>query len=251
MQWLPRKNPGGYCQAAKRTLRVGEDGLPVPDLLCDLLHVAHFPLGASVLGTPPESPKPKAARAKKTHNIEVMTSSEMMDWGTPQAFVDALPFVFDVDVCAVESNAKCPSWITPETDALAVPWRRGDHPTTAWMNPPYGRNIGRWLEKAYAESLLGVDVVALVPNRTETAWFDLVWRRAVLICFLGTRIRFEHPDPEKEKNGAPFANVIALFSEGCERVILEDKADVLAALGTVILPGVGNIWPHIAKEGDL
>lgn len=40
------------------------------------------------------------------------------------------------------------------------------------MNPPYGRGItGRWMAKVAAEVALGATVVALVPARTDTAWF--------------------------------------------------------------------------------
>lgn len=47
------------------------------------------------------------------------------------------------------------------------------------MNSPYGREIGRWVEKAYRESLKGAAVVCLLPARTDTAWFhDYIYGRA-------------------------------------------------------------------------
>jgi site-specific DNA-methyltransferase (adenine-specific) len=37
-----------------------------------------------------------------------------------------------------------------------------------FCNPPYGREIGRWVEKAYESSLAGALVVCLLPARTDT-----------------------------------------------------------------------------------
>lgn len=67
---------------------------------------------------------------------------------TPQAFFDWLNsiFRFDLDVCALPENAKCEKYYTPETDGLKQPWIGG-----VWCNPPYGREIGKWVEKAVRE----------------------------------------------------------------------------------------------------
>ncbi|MGR5961327.1 DNA N-6-adenine-methyltransferase [Bacillus paranthracis] len=42
---------------------------------------------------------------------------------------------------------------------------------TCWMNPPYGRGIGKWVKKAYESSLTGSTVVCLLPARTDTRWW--------------------------------------------------------------------------------
>ena len=43
------------------------------------------------------------------------------------------------------------------------------------MNPPYGRGIGVWLQKAYESSQQGSTVVCLIPSRTDTkGWHDYV-----------------------------------------------------------------------------
>ena len=39
------------------------------------------------------------------------------------------------------------------------------------MSPPYGRQIGRWIQKAYQAALAGATLVCLVPARTDTKWF--------------------------------------------------------------------------------
>ena len=76
-------------------------------------------------------------------------------------------FHFTLDVCAQPHTAKCARFFSPEEDGLAQDW--GTH--TCWMNPPYGRAIGHWMEKAYRSARAGATVVALVPARTGTSWW--------------------------------------------------------------------------------
>lgn len=57
-------------------------------------------------------------------NTEVMFSSKVMDWATPQAFFDLLDseFHFTLDPCANESNHKCARFFTEADDGLKQPW---------------------------------------------------------------------------------------------------------------------------------
>ena len=167
------------------------------------------------------------------HNVDVMTSSDFPDYSTPQKLVDDLPFIFELDVCATHNNTKCKSWISPVKDALKQTWGK----RICWMNPPYGRNIGTWVQKAKEEADKGSLVVSLIPNRTETQWFDTIWNHASLICFMSRRIKFEHP--EKPTESAPFANVIAVFGN---IDLMECVAELMQKFGTVIVPGYENIY---------
>lgn len=83
-----------------------------------------------------------------------------MTWETPQDFFDRLndEFHFTLDVCATYETAKCKYYYTPEQDGLKQQWGG-----ICWMNPPYGRETGKWLEKAYKESLNGNTIVCLIP----------------------------------------------------------------------------------------
>jgi phage N-6-adenine-methyltransferase len=87
-------------------------------------------------------------------NTELMFSSKDMTWETPQVLFDKLneEFNFELDVCALPETAKCKNYYTPEIDGLKQDWKG-----ICWMNPPYGREIGVWLKKAYEESLRGGD----------------------------------------------------------------------------------------------
>lgn len=77
---------------------------------------------------------------------KVMWSSETDMWSSPQWLFDDLndEFGFELDVCALPSNAKCEKYFTPEIDGLMQEWKG-----ICWMNPPYGRTIGSWVKKAY------------------------------------------------------------------------------------------------------
>ena len=75
-----------------------------------------------------------------------------------------------------------------------------------WMNPPYGKEIGKWLKKAYESSINGAIVVCLIPARTDTAWWhDYVMKGK--IRFIRGRLKFGG-----NKNSAPFPSAIVVFS---------------------------------------
>jgi phage N-6-adenine-methyltransferase len=98
--------------------------------------------------------------------LAVHHSSKRQDWGTPQVFFDKLNarFGFTLDVCASEWNAKCKDYYSE--DALAKPWVG-----ICWMNPPYGREIKKWMKKAWESAQAGATIVCLVPSRTGPSWW--------------------------------------------------------------------------------
>lgn len=133
---------------------------------------------------------------------ELFTSNRP-DWETPDDLFDKLnnEFGFDLDVCALPHNSKCDHYYTPEIDGLSQSWNG-----VCWMNPPYGREIGKWMHKAYQESLAGSTVVCLVPARTDTSWWhDYAMKGS--IRFLRGRIRFKGG-----KSNAPFPSAIVVFN---------------------------------------
>ena len=133
-----------------------------------------------------------------------MYSSKTDDWGTPQKLFDELDekWHFDVDVCASEKNAKCLRYFSIEENGLLQDWSKFK---TCYMNPPYGREIGKWIEKAYNESLKGGTVVCLLPARTDTKWFHEYCLKGE-VEFLRGRLKFNDG-----KNPAPFPSMIVVF----------------------------------------
>lgn len=80
-----------------------------------------------------------------------LLSSKNMCWCTPQDFFDKLnaEFGFVLDPAATDKTAKCSLYYTPETDGLSQSWDRGG---AVFCNPPYGREIGKWVQKAFEEA---------------------------------------------------------------------------------------------------
>lgn len=142
--------------------------------------------------------------AEPNTTMSVMGSSEDMTWATPQEWFDYLhlEFKFSLDPCCVRETAKCDMFYTPETDGLAHAWT--GH--TVFMNPPYGREIGRWMKKAYDECRQnGVLTVAFVPARVDTEWWHEYAAKA-------TEIRFPHGRVKNTDGGAwPFPVAVVIF----------------------------------------
>ena len=135
-----------------------------------------------------------------------MLTSKTDLWSTPQDFFDKLDaeFHFDMDVCATADNAKVKNFISPEEDGLKVKWVG-----TCWMNPPYGRAIGKWMRKAYQECQeRGCTVVCLIPARTDTAWWHDYAMKGE-IRFIRGRLKFGGA-----KNSAPFPSAVVIFRGG-------------------------------------
>lgn len=153
-------------------------------------------------------------------NTELMFSSKTDMWSTPQDFFIKMndKYGFAIDVCATLENRKCFIYIDEEQDTLKTDWieqtkeyTQGAAPT-CWMNPPYGREIGKFIKKAYEESLRGCTVVCLLPARTDTKWFHDYCIKGE-IEFIKGRLKFGDC-----KNAAPFPSMIVVFKPKNEEV---------------------------------
>ena len=115
-------------------------------------------------------------------------SSQTMTWATPpDLFADLhTEFQFSIDVCAAPETACLPRFWTERDDALLRSWA-GER---VWMNPPYGRQVLRWVEKAWTEAGHADVIVALVPSRTDTYWWHEYAMTADEIRFVRRRLAF-------------------------------------------------------------
>lgn len=136
-------------------------------------------------------------------------SSKTNEWATPQDFYDKLndEFCFTLDPCATKENAKCKSFYTLEQDGLKQSWI-GEK---VFCNPPYGRQIKKWVEKAKNETDCGFCIVVmLIPARTDTSY----WHENILnnpnaeIRFIRGRLKFGNG-----KNSAPFPSAVIIFKK--------------------------------------
>lgn len=133
-------------------------------------------------------------------NVHFSSATDL--WSTPQDLFDRLHarWHFVRDVCANKDNTKCYEYFSEAENGLVQEWTG-----VCWMNPPYGRTIGRWMKKAYESAQSGATVVCLVPARTDTAW----WHDYAIkgqVEFLRGRLKFGG-----HKNSAPFPSAIVIF----------------------------------------
>ena len=134
-----------------------------------------------------------------------LMSSHSNEWVTPDALFQELnsEFGFTLDVAATIENRKTEKYYDKNQDGLLQSW---DTDGAVWCNPPYGREIGKWVKKAYEESKRNV-VVMLIPARTDTSyWHDYIFPYAKEIRYLRGRIKFSG------KNGAPFPSAVVVFN---------------------------------------
>lgn len=145
-------------------------------------------------------------------NEDQLFSSDRQDWATPRALFDALDseFSFALDAAASTNNAKCENYITKEEDSLGLCWhsRVPCSDSSIWLNPPYGRDIGKWIKKAYEESLKGMTVVVLTFCRSDTKWWHRWAMKACEVRLIEGRVRFEGATAS-----APAPSCLLVFNE--------------------------------------
>lgn len=159
----------------------------------------------------------------KKHSDRVMHSSAFPDWGTPSDLVFALESEFGrilLDAAASCANTKGSTYYgldhddEKRRDGLARSWYddaeqlapmvvlcRGREvvtralPPIVFVNPPYSREhgiqIGPWVEKSYEESLKGALVLGVLPQSSQTKWWQKWVRRAHEIRDVPHRVDFE------------------------------------------------------------
>lgn len=126
-------------------------------------------------------------------------------WGTPIKLFEALDreFNFKVDVCADETNHKCPVYFDKAQDGLKQDWIKYG---SVFMNPPYGRDIGKWTHKAVlAARGGGAVVVAVLPCRCDTKWFRDV-AEATEIRIISGRLNYNDGP-----SAAPFPSCVVIW----------------------------------------
>lgn len=124
--------------------------------------------------------------------MKVHFSSQRLDWKTPKAVYSVLDSEFQFD------HDPCPS--NPKIDGLTSEWGQRN-----FVNPPYGRELPKWVKKGYEEYQKGKTVVFLIPSRTDTRWWHDYCMKGE-IRFIKGRLKFDD-----QKNSAPFPSAIVIF----------------------------------------
>jgi len=147
---------------------------------------------------------------------DVLHSSEDMDWRTPPELFKQLDreFRFTLDAASSCDNALCSTYLTPQDDAIQTGWWRVQTtqpgPPTVWLNPPYGRSVGIWVDKAIEEAQRGCTVVMLTMACTDTQWWARAWRAAHEVRFITGRVHFLNSEGERA-NAAPKGSAIIVL----------------------------------------
>lgn len=134
----------------------------------------------------------------------VLFSSKSNEWATPIDFFRKLDdeFHFTLDPCCTHETAKCEKHYTIEDDGLAQDWT-GE---TVFCNPPYGRELPKWIEKCATSAGNGTTVVMLIPARTDTKAFHKYIYGKSEIRFIEGRLKFSG-----SKINAPFPSMVVVF----------------------------------------
>ena len=150
--------------------------------------------------------KPKTKKSR----LAVHFSSKRSDWETPSEIFEPLRKEFNIvfDLCAHSRNTKCSAHYNKRDNSLRMSWATNDDDAN-WLNPPYGREIGLWVERAASWASGGRGTtVSLLPARTDTKWFhDHIYNKPnVEVRFLKGRVKFVGA-----KHAAPFPSMIVIF----------------------------------------
>lgn len=148
--------------------------------------------------------------------MNVHFSSQRLDWKTPKAIYDTLntEFNFDFDPSPADNKFDyrrnngqellpffTDNMEDPVTDGLSIEWGYSN-----FVNPPYGKELPKWIKKGYEEWQASKTVVFLIPSRTDTRWWHDYVMKADEIRFIKGRLKFDN-----HKHNAPFPSAIIVF----------------------------------------
>lgn len=162
-----------------------------------------------------------------TGGSSVHFSSDSAEWYTPPEIIgrvlDTLGAI-ELDPCAdAKKSVPALNHLTEDDDGLAFEWNG-----RVYMNPPYGAGIKVWVEKLRTHYVEGdvSEAIALVPSRTDTAWFAML--RDYPRCFIRGRLRFSGHD-----NSAPFPSCAFYLGPNVGRFVaaFEDLGDIFERVG--------------------
>jgi len=125
-------------------------------------------------------------------------------WITPPHIIEALEErygpLFD----------PCPAYWDGSIDGLEMNWPQDQ---VCFVNPPFS-NLAAWVEKAWSQyHHYGVQVVLLLPSRTDTRYFHDYICNIAELEFFKRRLRFINPETGAPGEAAPFPTMLAHFTD--------------------------------------
>jgi len=186
------------------------------------------PEDASQPGAPVEAAAPADLPTEDGEDDpEWWQSSASEEWYTPGHIISRARRVLGEIALDPASNwianktVRAGRYFDKEQDGLAQEWIAD----TVWLNPPYGRGIGAWVDKLVDAVEAGQvkRALLLLPARTDTKWFRRL--RGYPRCFVGGRLRFRGSKGE-HSNAATFPSMIVALGDVDARLFEETFGDV-------------------------
>lgn len=173
------------------------------------------------------------AIAERSADGKTVVSSKTNEWYTPARYIEAARRTLgriDLDPASNEEANRAVQaqyFYTAEDDGLAQDWSG-----RVWLNPPYGRIAGAFIDKLLEEHRDGrvKAAVALVnAHCTDTEWFQPLWDHT--LCFTDHRIDFA--GGTDRRSGSTHGSVFAYMGPARDRF-----ADEFSTFGAVV-----RRWP--------
>jgi hypothetical protein len=121
-------------------------------------------------------------------------SSAKDDWNTPEEVLQLVRKLgpISLDPCSnAGSIVDAAREIRLPEDGLLANWAELGAGGVVFVNPPYGQTASRvWLRKITEEAARGAEIVALLPARPDTQWFQRHGAKAQAIVFWEGRLTF-------------------------------------------------------------
>lgn len=127
-----------------------------------------------------------------------LLSKKTDDWKTPKYIYDQVLELGMFDPCPFQSAE----------DGLQKEWGQKN-----FVNPPYSQ-LKKWIEKSIEEAKKGKEIILLIPSRTDTKAFRLMFDYGADFVFVEGRLRFN------EANFAPFPSLICVLRGGGYQIFI-------------------------------
>lgn len=141
-------------------------------------------------------------------------SCESVEWWTPERVLSPVKLYFDgirLDPATAPSNpTNADRFLTREEDGLRHEWEDG-----TFVNPPYGPEIKEWIAKIRDQSLIGHEIIALLPaSRWEQQYFqDCVFNEGLSgFCLIRKRLQFIDGNKDEVCKSNPYASLLYGFN---------------------------------------
>lgn len=114
------------------------------------------------------------------------------EWATPK-------YIYEQ---AIKKGMFDPCPIGGHVEGLSLDWG-----VSNYVNPPYSQLL-KWIKKSISEHRAGKSVTLLIPARTDTKAFKLLYEYGADITFITGRLRFNDAGP------APFPSMLVKLNGG-------------------------------------